>query len=205
MADPGPPRPQQFLPPGSPRRSNTAWWWIAGLAFLVSGALVIWLLVSGPSEPRPTSTPIATEPATPAGPADPTPSESVEELWGDFPPLNIDNLKDLSEPDFPEQVQHYTLRSEKPHPVNYIVDYEDEHTVLTVRLLFSKYDYSRDVARWDNAAYVGGAVCGTSASAPDQPICVMAGTGQTMQVGTAYQEVTMEDVAAFTEALYEQL
>lgn len=190
-----------------PQRGNTAWWWVAGLAILVSAALIVWLMVSGPTTTEPTPTePVAT--STSADPSqEATPTESVEELWGDHPPLNIDTLKDLSEPNFPQQVQNYTLTSEMPHSVSYFVEYDDDdaYVALTANLLFSKYEYAKLVANWKAPAYIGGAVCGNPTTAPEITECAMAGTGQTLGVGTASQKVTMEDVAAFTEALYNQL
>ena len=195
----------------TPTGAATAWWWAAGIATLICLALIAWIVVltSARFLDQPPPTPITVSATTPgAHPSwDPTTPGVDDDIWGPYPPLNIDALRDLSQLNFPEQVQTYTLKSETPHFVAPMARYDDSAAgvAMSITVLLSPYEYAKVVSHWDSPTYVGGALCGHPSNAPGHTHCVMAGEDQTLKVGTAAPDVTMENVSAFIEDLYEQL
>lgn len=214
--------PQSPPPPGGGGRAsgNPVWWLVAAVAGVVSVALVIWLVVSSGSTPAPpaptptSSAPSTTESTTPsATPPTPTtdsPATEPAPEWGDFPPANLDSLKDLSGASFPTAVGTYTFEGEDRTDLMVIAGYRDDAVrTMGVDLFLlgaSTTDYQDTVARWEDVAYHGRAVCGMSTlTTSAMPHCVMVGTSQRLQVGTATEGTTLEEVAAFTEELYDSL
>lgn len=203
-------------PPTGPVRSSGSpvWWVLAAVAAVVSVALALWLVVSSPPGPVPTtpapstpavSTPSAEEPTTPPS----TPAPPTEE-WGDFPPTNLDDLKDLSEANFPQTVGSFTFEGENRTSFSVMADYGDNNEPRTMGVVldfvgFNKGDYKAMVGRWEHVSYHGRAVCGFAAESRTIPSCVMVGTSEMLDVGTADEDTTLEEVAVFTEALYDSL
>lgn len=191
----------------------------ASLAGVVILALVAWLIVGGvgskptipvTTPPVPATPPPATSSATAStspgtSSADPSPTDD----WGAFPPTYLDALKDLSEPQFPETVGAWRLDGETGGEYSVIVDYVDADTrFLSVNLALlggGPEDFRIATEGSKDVAYHGRAVCGlsTETSTPI-PFCVMAGTAQTMRVNTA-SEIPLQELAAFTEELYDAL
>lgn len=215
--------PSQPPPPpnGGGRASGSpVWWLVAAVAGVVSVALVVWLVVSSGSNPAtpaptpssgtPSTTESSTPPATPPTATTGSPATEPAAEWGDFPPANLDSLKDLSGASFPTTVGTYTFDGEDRTDLLVIAGYRDD-TVRTMGAdLFlqgaSTTDYRTTVERWEDVAYYGRAVCGISTlTASAMPHCVMVGTSQRLQVGTATEGTTLEEVAAFTEELYDSL
>ena len=101
---------------GAKPSGNGLWWALAGLAVLVSAALLVWFLVfkepsTQPSSVDSPSAPTSTSPSASDAPssADPVMPDEMSEEWGEFPPTYLDSLKDLSSGTYPGNVGSYTL------------------------------------------------------------------------------------------------
>lgn len=212
------PRPPQ--PPNrgtQPSSGGRVWWIVAGMAVLVSVALVVWLLVSPNPGPGPivpvssTPTPSDTDPAPassiPVTSADPSPSD-VQEQWGELPPKDLDALKTLTADEIPQTVGSYSIDGENRSDYLVIIDYLEAETNRTMgaNLHVVGGSYKRSVERLEDATYYGRAVCGFYAVTSGRfPTCLMAGRSQLLDVTSANKDTTIEDVAAFTEQLYDAL
>lgn len=193
-------------PPTPPRRSNAVWWVVIAVAALVLVGAVAWALLRSDT-PEPTPTPTFFESTPTAATTDP--GTGADEDWGPFPPANPDALRDLSDPEFPETLGEFTLESANVDFASGLATYvhEDDAASLSVWLIFTTVDYAGMVAEIEDPAHVGNAVCG---SVVDEAIsyegvsCVMAGQGETLEVGTM-DDITIEELSALVEELYETL
>lgn len=188
------------------RSTSPIWWVIAGVAALVSIALIVWLVVTsgspdgGPTEPGLSST------APTVDPTNVDPWEPGEVDWGDFPPPNVDSLPDLSAPVFPKTVGTYSFEKEMGSTYTVYASYEDEEDFRTMStdIDFTPSSYAVSINKLAEPMYLGGAVCGvsTAGSVGRVLVCVMAGQNETVRVGTADDDSTVEDVAAFANEIY---
>lgn len=193
-------------PPTPPRKSNAVWWVVIAVAAAVLVGVVAWALLRS-GTPEPTPTPESPTPTTTTSSTDP--GTASGEDWGPFPPANPDDLRDLSDPEFPETLGEFTLESANVDSASGLASYinEEEASVLSAWVIFTSVDYAGMVAEIEDPAYVGSAVCG---SVVDEAIsyegvsCVMAGQGETLEVGTM-DDITVEELAALVEELYETL
>lgn len=206
--------PPAFPPPGEPSvrasslsgSTTSVWWVVAGLAVLVSVALIVWLVVTsgspgvGPTEPSLSSTAPTVDPTD----VDPSGPDGVD--WGEFPPNNVDSLKDLSDPVFPTMLGAFTLEKESRDDYSVFTNYDNsaESTGMTADVAFNTSSYAGMVQDMPEPAYVGRAVCGVSTGGVGRDVtCVMAGKSETLMVGSASTDIGVDDVAAFTEELYD--
>lgn len=192
---------------GAKGGGSPLWWVVAAIAVVVSVGLVVWLLVTSPP-PAPTPTPATPSPSAAASPtATPSqPETTVSEFdYGEFPPTY--ELKDLSDPDFPQEVAGFELESLDEGAGFVATDFWREPGVAPVSawLYEGRLDYPSTVADWLEPDFHGRALCGQPVSHPQQIECVMAGKFQTLSVGARTGELTLEEAAAFTEALYDAL
>ncbi len=173
-----------------------------------------------PMNPSP---PMTTTPTTSAVPSSQAPSEppspttvspSPTEIpppdpknYGDFPPTYLDELKDWSAPEFPEQVLTYTLSRFSEGSQDISVNYTDDRfaTVRAIVYLYNIPQYVKTIDRWENPQYIGRAVCGNPTTKPEIKMCVMAGELETLEVATASKQISLEEVGAFAQALYDVL
>ncbi|MDO5735333.1 MAG: hypothetical protein Q4P15_02540 [Propionibacteriaceae bacterium] len=178
--------------------SHPLWWVVAAVAVVVIIALIVWLtlMVGEPSD----------EPTPPVPSASGDSSEPATDDWGAFPPLNLDSLKDLSDPAFPKTVGAHAFVKEMRDPQSVIADYDDPETigVISAAITFSTTSYAINVDNMADPAYLGRAVCGsTTASGGKSIVCVMAGSNETLRVGTLSEDSTVDELASFTEELYD--
>lgn len=178
------------------------------MAVLVSIALVVWLvMVAGDPAGKPT-TPVSSSADPSVDPTDVNHSEPGGIDWGDFPPNNVDSLNDLSDPVFPKTVGAYSFVKENRNTSSVVADFEDVATfdVVSATINFDTASYAVAVENLPDPAYVGRAVCGEKIREGGRIItCVMAGENETLFVGTGNEENTVEELAAFTEELYDAL
>ncbi|RMB61413.1 hypothetical protein EAX62_01790 [Tessaracoccus antarcticus] len=172
----------------------------------VAGVLILLVGCTTPDPPAPsqevTSPAITSTPASPpAGSA--TPSDVEEMDWGPFPPKNLDAPKDLSDPQFPQTVLTFELDSESGDAASRDVFYADRAAGVSMlaSITLGRESYRGAVELLADPAYQGQAVCGHPTATPDQIECVMVGAEHVLTVGTA-AESSLQDVAAFAEAIY---
>lgn len=156
-----------------------------------------------PSSPAPSDTPSPT--TVSPSPTEIPPLEPKD--YGNFPPTYLDELKDLTGNQYPKELMTYKLSRFSEGAQDTAADYTSESyaTLNTVLYLFNRENYARSTERWENGQYVGRAVCGNPMKYPDQIVCVMAAKFGTLEVRTASEQITLADVGAFTEALYDSL
>lgn len=123
--------------------------------------------------------------------------------WGEYPPQSFENLRDLSDPAFPQQLLSYSLDSVSEGTAESTGSYIDVAAVKTIsaRVLASPTNYEVIVDTLQDVDYYGNAVCGRPTSATHQTRCLMIGEVDVLSVATA-AELPIEDVAAFTEQIY---
>ncbi|WP_147453969.1 hypothetical protein [Tessaracoccus antarcticus] len=159
--------------------------------------------------PSPPETPISS-PVDPPSPSAGEPTDDVfvpEDFdWGEFPPKSFENLKDLADPVFPETVLTYTLESSSPSSSLSIGSYVDPAAVATMQasVYSSPFIYKTIVEGLVGPEYHGRPVCGRPESSPEQVTCVMIGQLGVLSVVTP-APLPIEDVATFTEAIYDLL
>ncbi|MEO7588133.1 MAG: hypothetical protein ABIS84_08920 [Arachnia sp.] len=191
-----------------PQPPGTRLWWIAaGLVAAVILAFVVWKAFGEANDdPAPPPVSPTTEGPTPtAGTTDDVASQTpTADEWAGFPPADVSALPDLSNPQLPAQVLTYSLGYETKDSFSLIADYTDDETFVTLTLWFTteRSDYARTIALLQDPARFGGAVCGPAIADAEQLNCVMPGRAETVRVMTSSSDVTIADVAAFTEALY---
>lgn len=156
--------------------------------------------------------PLSQTPSTPPTPTtvSPSPTETPPrdpKEYGDFPPTYLDELKDLSAPEFPEELLTYKLSRFSEGSQDTSVNYTDDRyaTLRAIVYFYNIPQYWKSIEYWENPQYIGHAVCGNSATNPDIKTCVMAGELETLEVATASKQISLEDVGAFAQALYDVL
>lgn len=129
-----------------------------------------------------------------------------EDSWGEYPPNHLDAARDLSDPQFPKELLTYTLDKVNEGSYSVIASYGDYTNYLTMgaTVLSGLVTYQSNVASLQDVSYQGRAVCGTPTDFLNQTVCLMVGTDQVLEVITA-SEMPMEQVAAFTETIYDLL
>ena len=108
----------------------------------------------------------------------------------------------------PTTVGSFSFDGENRSESMVIIDYLEAGTNRTMAGTLFIYGgfFNRSVERLEDAAYYGRAVCGFSRATSDGfPTCVMAGRAEVLNVSSANEDVTIDDVAACTEALYDSL
>ena len=173
-----------------------------------------------PTSPMPSTTtaaptsdaPLSQTPSPMPSPAADSPSPTeIQPLdpkeYGDFPPVYLDELKTLSTPRFPEELLTYELSRFSEGSQDTSVNYMDDR-YATLRAIVYFYDipqYWKTIERLANPQYIGLAVCGNPATNLDIKMCVMAGELETLEVATASKQISLEEVGAFAQALYDVL
>lgn len=188
------------------RSTNPAWWVVAGVAILVSVALIAWLLItSGSLGVEPTG-PESSTAASSEVPTVVDPNLPGRD-WGDFPPNNVDSLRDLANPVFPTAVDDFTFVKKSGDQYSVLADYEDvqANTGLSASIDFTYSAYRVFVQGILEPAYFDGAVCGADVNGGKAVSCVMGGEDQTLLVVTASEEISVAELAAFTQVLYGKL
>lgn len=212
--------PQQ--PDSGPRtegvKSGVVWWVVASVAVVVSVALVAWLLVTSPTAvppippPASSTAPASVSPSSaessvtvPSSETVPEPSVSAFD-YGDFPPVY--ELKDLSNPNFPDQLGEFELDELNEDGLEMVIaDYRKNPGpgLLDSWWLTGRSFYRTSVEGLSNPEFHGRALCGSPATYPDQVECVMAGKNETLTVGSFTDTVTISELSALTETLYDAL
>ena len=126
--------------------------------------------------------------------------------WGPLPPNNLDELRDLTDAQFPQQVLTFTMDGESGTAVARDAFYIDTAAVSTMSasVTLGRKIWKRAVGSLSDPAYLGRAVCGHPTESPTHTLCLIVGTNNTLNVGTA-ADLSIEEVAAFTEAIYDAL
>lgn len=123
--------------------------------------------------------------------------------WGKFPPNHLTEVKDLSDPQFPEELSTFVLESVNEGGVSVMASYGDDANFTsilpTVSLGFGSY--STELRAMQDIDYYGKAVCGRDKDYPDVSVCLMVGERHTVSVQTA-SDVPVGELAALTEELY---
>lgn len=202
-------------PPASGGSSRTAWVAVVVAAAVVLALLVVWaLLPRGGDVPAPPSespdAPPSTAPADPSAPvSDGAGSDDPDPVWGEFPPPNVADLRDLSGAAFPQTVGGaFELTGTKEATGSVMADYDDtaQARSLTVALWSSRMMYASVVDRMDDPAYHGDAVCGQAVDGEwVDTHCVMAGSNSVLQVISSSDGFTPEEMAAIIQELYTSL
>lgn len=140
-----------------------------------------------PATASPSASPAATYPAA---------------VWGDHPPHNLDALKDLDSPAYPETVGGFTLDGTSGRGASYV---GPGYGTVDVTVLEDTAHYAALVSGLTDPRYVENAVCGKEVVNPGQFTCVLAGEGTTLWVTTTSLRVSVNDFAATVNDLYDAL
>lgn len=196
-------------PPAAPSRtsSNAVWWVVLGVAVAVFIGFLAWLLL------RPTGSPTV-PPTTPgqqttsAVTTDPPPSPSPSEPsgsgvdYGALPPANLGSLRSLANGVLPDTIAGHTATNKKDDVGGFYADYRDEakFTGFNAAITVGPFGYKAAVDGLESPKHVGNATCGMNGSLV---VCVMAGESETLEVGSVAPELTMEQIADFTQQIYD--
>lgn len=84
---------------------------------------------------------------------------------------------------------------------DYYIEYQDPDTFVGFGALLaaSQGDYKIAVDKLKDAKYMGDATCGMDGTVKT---CVMAGTAETLIASSAFPEVSLEDLASYTQQIY---
>lgn len=191
--------------------------WVSGPCFVVA-AIASMAVVAGcvsPSAPvtnSPTasaSTGATVSPAATVAQSAPSaaPSETAapepQVDWGPFPPNHLDAARDLSAPQFPEEISTFVLDDVSQGPVSAVASYGDytDYVAMDATVIAGFAQYEVIVDSLSDAAYHGRAVCGHSEKFPDNTVCVMVGQGEVLRVGSS-SDIDVGAVEAFAEEIY---
>ncbi|GAB3810985.1 hypothetical protein GCM10028820_01450 [Tessaracoccus terricola] len=205
---------------------------IIGVAAVVLAGLVVWGLVGG-GDTEPTTTPTEsvttvqstegtdgttgpTEQTTGPGEETTEPtgetSEPTDVDWGPVTPPNVDSLRDFfTAPNFPDSIGPFVQDPEGPikDVASITVDYDDNEAIRGVGVVISmgRDSYTLATSEMPDATVMGNAVCGTTNDGIGDIIqCLVAGEPATLKVLTAgVDHMTLEELAEFTNSLYDQL
>lgn len=185
---------------------------------IAAGGLVslgaVSMAACGDAEPTqpPTTPPVVTTPVEPTEPpsstAPGTPSEPTNGGvdYGPLPPKNIDSLKALQPTKFPAAVGTYALKKADEKGLGAATArYEDDakYTGFLATVQYGTQEYKAWLGDMTDAKYYGNATCGLTDG--DIRACVMAGTDEALGVIASNPDVTIEQVAALTQELYDKL
>lgn len=141
-------------------------------------------------------------------PSDPAPIESSipDQNWGAFPPNHLTEVRDLSDPQFPEELSTFVLDGESGGGLSVTATYRDYTNLLSMSatVLTGFATYTVRVEEMQDVAYYGKALCGIPTEFLEHRVCLMVGESETFEVGTA-ADIPVEELAGFTEELYAQL
>ncbi|MEO7588156.1 MAG: hypothetical protein ABIS84_09035 [Arachnia sp.] len=183
----------------------------SGIAAAMAGSLLVLMgcTPEGPVQsPSPSTSGVSSRvSAPPTSTPDDTESMPVEaDDWGTLPPNNLDELRDLTDAQFPQQVLTFTLDGESGTAVARDASYVDMAALasMSASVTLGRKSYKGAVDSLADPAYQGRAVCGHPIRKPSQIVCLMVGLDHRLRVGTA-ADLSIEEVAAFTEAIYDAL
>lgn len=202
-------------------RSRATLWVVIGVAAAVLVGLLVWALLppSGP-DPEDTPTPATSEPQSPVESTAPEPTDGTDEPtgdtspddgdWGPVPPPNVDSLKPLSDPDYPESVGVFVMDEEVSGTGgNTATAYTDPEVIRTISVntRSGSHHFGETVDNMQDPAVSGNAVCGTTTTDfGEQLECVVAGTEATLWTSTMELDfITLEELADFTNGLHDEL
>lgn len=212
---------QQQASAGSGR---TVLWVVIAVAAVVLAGLLVWGLVGGggtepttsPSESGTTQQSTGpTEETTPPTDGTTEPGQESTEPgvdWGPVTPPNVDSLRDFfNSPNFPDAVGPFVVDREGiiESVASITVDYDDDAAFRTVGVVISlgRDSYTLSTSDMTDPQVMGNAVCGYISDEIGEFLeCVVAGEPATLSVGTASVDyMTLEELAEFTNSLYDQL
>lgn len=195
--------------------SRTAWVVVVVAAAAVLAVLLVWALLprSGDNPTPPSESPDPPASTTAADPSEPATNdpggEEPDPVWGEFPPPNADDLRDLSGAAFPPTVGGvFELTGTKEATGSVVADYDDleQARSLTVTLWSTHMMYETVVEGMDDPAYHGDAVCGQTVDGEwVDTHCVMAGSNSVLQVISSSDGFTPEEMATIIQELYASL
>ena len=195
------------------RGSRTILWVVIAAAAVVLVGLVVWGLASSGEDttptPLPTTKPVEPTTAEPEPTATDTQPGPEDSTWGPFPPPNLGELRDLSNPNFPQTLgATFVLTGTQEGMTSVSAEYDDtaQPRALSVMLWGSRTMYATVVADMDDPSYHGNAVCGqTTDGAFVHTLCVMGAESNVLELGSASDTFTVEEMAALAQELYEAI
>ena len=194
-------------PPTSPHRGTTqaaTLWWVGAVVAIV--VLLVVLFQGGP-DPSPTPS------SSPVGPATTTQEPSrVESQTGDPDPepsqssaLPVEyDLRQLSSLEFPESFEKYELTTQFTGSINRNANYDhtEERKLFTVLVVSAPDEFAYLVADLAAPVKLGNAVCGEVSEDGVVKACYMEGSDGALEVSSAGENMTLEDLAQIVQAFY---
>lgn len=220
----------QGMPPaGAQRRNSNAIWWVvigvAAVALVVIGVLVFRAMSAAEDQPTlgPTDSPSQQTTCcgpSPTEPVDPSPSDdptTPSQDWGDVVPPNVDNLRELlTVTEYPAQVggmsvgetsfdagigTHSETWYESEDP------FADDAQSISAAILEGPNRWADNTSDLNGIVVTGDTVCGM----PENPVfegevlCLVAGQESLLSVFGYDYEVTVEELADYTQEIYDGL